>query len=80
MTVIKFPGRTYSAKLFKAGNMQVAGTLDGYLDVAFPDLTYQLTLEDALGLVKALNASIADVRENCLYDKDALLEPPQRDT
>lgn len=77
MSVVQMPARTYVAKLFEAkwenAVFKVAGTLDGFLDFAAPGGgTYPLTLEEAEGLVKALQSGISDVKANCLYEKDAI--------
>lgn len=67
--------RTYTAKLFEAAGFKTAGTLDGYVDLAVPQGgTYQLTLDEALLLIAALHGVVSDIRANCLYDRDALLE------
>lgn len=74
--VLSFPKRTYSAKQFHAAGFQTAGTLDGYIDFAVPAKgTFQLSLAEADQLIAALSGAVADVRANCLYDKDVLLEP-----
>jgi len=74
MTVIQMPSRTFTAKLFEAGAFRVAGTLDGFIDLATPNGTYPLTIEEAHNLAMALCNAIGDVKVNCLYDGDALLE------
>jgi hypothetical protein len=73
MTVIKFPMRTYAAKLFEVEDIKVAGTLDGYLDLALPGGTYLLSPAKALALADALIKSVEDIKANCLYDNDVLL-------
>ena len=56
---------------------KIAGTLDGHIDFAVPSHgTYQLTLGQARLMLVALSGAIEDVTTNCLYDRDALLEPP----
>lgn len=73
--VIALPQRTYRAKPFRAGDFLLSGTLDGYIDFALPECgTYQLSLDEARALIAALNGAICDVRDNCLYDRDVLLE------
>jgi len=58
---------------------QLSGTLDGFIDLATPSAgTYQLSLDEARALVAALNGAIADVKANCLYDRDALLLPAEQ--
>ena len=57
----------------EAGEIHVAGTLEGDVDIAFPDATYTLHLHSAKALQNALSAAIEDVEKNCLYDKDSLL-------
>lgn len=74
MTVIQMSPRTYTAELFEAGLFKTAGTLDGFIDLATPNGTYPLTLAEAHDLAMALCSAIADVKTNCLYDSDALLE------
>jgi hypothetical protein len=74
VSIIKFPDRTYTAKLFEVEDFKVAGTLDGYLDLALPGGTYQISPTKALALAAALRAAVEDVRANCLYDNDVLLE------
>jgi hypothetical protein len=74
MSVVKFPSRTYTAKLFEVEDFKVAGTLDGYLDLAVPGVTYQISPMKALALATALRSAVEDVRANCLYDNDVLLE------
>ena len=74
--------RTYEAKCFKVFGsgfeFQVAGTLDGFLDLAViqsdgSHLTYNITCNDARALAAALNSGASDVQENCLFDRDPLL-------
>jgi hypothetical protein len=73
--VLRFPPRTYSAKLFQAVGFKVAGTLDGFIDFAVPGgKTFQLSIEEAHDMVSALNGAVADIRANCLYDRDVLLD------
>jgi hypothetical protein len=73
--VLAFRCRTYSAKAFRACDFQLSGTLDGYIDFAVPERgTYVLSLDEARALIAALNSAVEDVRANCLYDRDALLE------
>lgn len=73
--VIIFPERTYAAKAFFAAQFEMSGTLDGYIDFATPCGTWQLSLDEARAVIVALNGAISDVRANCLYDRDELLEP-----
>ncbi|HEY3620711.1 MAG TPA: hypothetical protein VGK96_28240 [Candidatus Sulfotelmatobacter sp.] len=78
MMVIAFPPRTYSAKSFVAGCFQVSGTLDGYIDLAIPEGgTYVLDIDEVKVLRDALTGALDDVRANCLYERDALLEKPR---
>lgn len=84
MNVISMKPKTYRAQLFEmAGsgvNIKIAGTLDGFLDFALVgDKTYILTCEEAKRLADLLIAAIADVKTNCLYDNDVLLERGGRD-
>jgi len=77
--LIQMPNNTYRAKLFSVAHgdkdFLVAGTLDGFIDLATPSSgTYQLSMETAEELHTALGKSISDVKANCLYDNDALLE------
>lgn len=71
--VIAMPPLTFTAKLFDTGYFKVAGTLDGFIDLATPEGTYQLPLAQAESLADALVKSVADVKANCLYDRDELL-------
>lgn len=75
--LIQLPPHTYRAKLFESPwettCFPLTGTLDGFIDFAMPQGgTYPLSLDEARCLVVALNASIADVKENCLYGRDSL--------
>ena len=72
--LIEMPPSTFKAKLFETEHFKVAGTLDGFVDLATSDGTYQLSLDEAQALASALNGAIADIKSNCLYDRDALLE------
>lgn len=74
MSVVQMLPRTYTAKLFEAGSHKVAGTLDGFIDLAMPGCTYQLSIQEAEELATALSGAIADVKANCLYDRDPLLD------
>jgi hypothetical protein len=69
---------TYKAKLFSVSHgeqeFKVAGTLDGFIDLATPRGTYQLSMLEAEDLAEALGKSAADVKASCLHDNDALLE------
>ena len=76
MSVVDWKQRTYTAKLFEAAGFKIAGTLDGYIDLATSNGTYQMSVAQALMLVAALHGAVADINENCLYDRDALLEKP----
>lgn len=73
MKLIQMPPHTFSAKLFEVSGFKVAGTLEGTIDLATLNGTYLLSLDEAYALSKALADSIADVRDNCLYEKDSLL-------
>lgn len=73
-TLLQMPKPTFTAKLFESGAFKVAGTLDGFIDLATPRGTYTLSLEDAHSLAMAICNAIGDVKANCLYDRDALLE------
>ena len=75
--------RTYSAKLFTVecqhGDFKIAGTLDGFIDLAIPQgKTLQLTPEEARTLAAQLQSSVEDIEKNCLYDRDALLMKTER--
>jgi hypothetical protein len=72
--LIQMPANTYTAKLFESGVFKLAGTLDGFIDLATPRGTYALSLDEANGLAMAICNAIGDVKENCLYERDALLE------
>ena len=79
MKLLTFPPPSYSAKLFEVNwenrVFKIAGTLDGFIDFATPESgTYPLSLDEAERLAKALGDAIADVRKNCMYESDALLE------
>jgi hypothetical protein len=75
--ILQFPSRTYTANLVEVGyfstSFKVAGTLDGFIDLATPDGTWPLTLVEAKELSLALAAVATDVEKNCLYDRDVLL-------
>jgi hypothetical protein len=80
--IVPFAHKTYTAKLEQLTasglDIRIAGSLDGYIDFAVtpvdrPGLTYSLTRDDARRIIAALNAVIADVLENCLFEWDALL-------
>lgn len=72
--ILTMPQRlTYSAELFETKFFKVAGTLDGYIDIATKDGTYPVSIEEAAALSKALNACIGDISLNCLWDNDTLL-------
>ena len=71
---IGLPTQTFTAKLFVAGQFKVAGTLDGFMDLATPKGTCLLSIEEAHALIAAINNSIADIESNCLCERDALLE------
>lgn len=73
MSVLQMPQRTFTAKLFEAGAFKVAGTLDGFIDLATPNGTYPLSLEEVTALSEALKRAAADVEANCIYDRDSLL-------
>jgi hypothetical protein len=77
--VLRMPHRTFKAKLFEVScedaSFKVAGTLDGFIDLATPNGTYVLSLEEVRALISALNSTITDVQSNCLYDADSRLMP-----
>jgi hypothetical protein len=73
--------RTFKAKLFQVPweteHFKVVGTLDGFIDLAVPHGgTYPLSLDEARSLATALSDAISDVKEHCLYERDALAAPP----
>lgn len=78
--VIVMPPKTYRAKLSQVGFddckvFKIAGTLDGFIDFAVPDgPTFPLDIEEAQGIIAALQDAIADIAKNCLYEKDYLKE------
>ena len=72
--LVTMKARTFTAKLLLAGQFKVAGTLDGFVDLATPQGTYALSLSEALELAKAIADAVADVQANCLYEDDVLLE------
>ena len=74
MNILIMPPRTFNAKLFKSESFKAAGTLDGFIDLATSAGTFTLALSEAKGLSDALNSAIADVENNCLYERDSLLE------
>jgi hypothetical protein len=83
MDVIYLQPRTYVAKSQTVSvpsvEFKMSGTLDGFIDLAVTQndgshLTYPLTCDEALELSEALCATVKDVKHNCLYDKDALLD------
>jgi hypothetical protein len=72
----------YSAKAvhFKTDDgyiVRMSGTLEGALDfcieTASGPLTYVLTPDDAHRIIAGLYAVCADIRENCLFDRDPRL-------
>lgn len=73
--------RTYKAKSFDVAwetkTLTIAGTLDGFIDLATPNGTYPLSIAEASSLATALRDSVSDVETNCLHDRDALLESPE---
>ena len=82
--VVQMPAKTYNAKLqtliLSGLEVKIAGTLDGFIDLAVLPIhgisrTYSLTQGDALLLISALHAVVDDIAKNCLFDRDALLEP-----
>lgn len=73
--IARLPARTYAAKAFCAAGFQISGTLDGFIDFATSLGTWQITLDEARALIAAINGAMSDVQANCLYDRDALLEP-----
>jgi hypothetical protein len=81
--VVPFGRKTYAAKVEKLTvsglDLHIAGTLDGFIDFAVipanrPGLTYSFTCDEARRIVSALTSVIADVKSNCLFDRDTLLE------
>jgi hypothetical protein len=73
------PANTYTAKLFEVETasslFKIAGTLDGFLDFAIEGKgTRILTCEEALKLSDSLKDAVADLKANCLYDKDVPLD------
>lgn len=76
MTILRMPARTFTAKIAKVPwettAFKLAGTLDGFIDLATPGGTYPLSLQEAESLVAALEEVIDDVRRNCLYELDSL--------
>ena len=79
--VIEFRS-TYSAllKTVKDSGFEfnVAGTLDGFVDLAITDRDghriYNISCNGARSLAAALLAVAEDIDKNCLYERDALLE------
>lgn len=76
--LLEMPAKTYKAKLFEVligiSSFKLAGTLDGFIDFAIPDVgTYPLSLDEARLLVAALTGAISDIEANCLYERDCLL-------
>jgi hypothetical protein len=81
--ILQFPPNTYTAKLFEVSyssgtSFKVAGTLDGFIDLATPKGTWPLSLTEASDLAKALNDAVADVETSCLFNNDALLKDEQK--
>lgn len=74
--ILQMPARTFTAKLievtWETTGFRLAGTLDGFIDLATPGGTYPLSLQEAESLVAALEEVINDVRRNCLYELDSL--------
>lgn len=77
------PSYAAKASVVRADGMEItaAGTLDGYIDLCFQDstgahLTYQLGIAGACSLIATLHSVIHDIEENCLFDRDPLLAPP----
>lgn len=82
--VVQFNRRTYSAKPVRfqtdlGYTFAMSGTLDGYIDFSITygevGLTYLLTQADAHHVITGLHAVCRDIQDNCLYDRDQLLEP-----
>jgi hypothetical protein len=82
--VVPFKRRSYEAKqveVFASGMTVIAaGTLDGFMDfvVQASDgtrLGHQITRDDARSIIAGLNAVVADITTNCLFDRDPLLMP-----
>jgi hypothetical protein len=78
--VLAFRPSTFTAKLFSvpcgAGTFMIAGTLDGFVDLATPESgTYQMSTDEASRLAEALRASVVDIEANCKYEEDPLLQP-----
>jgi hypothetical protein len=75
VNVVKLADRTYTAKLFEVEGFKIAGTLDGFVDLATPNgPTFQISRDTALMLAAELMACVADINKNYLFDRDALLE------
>jgi hypothetical protein len=77
--VVEMPAATYTAALFSVpcGSeiIKLAGTLDGFIDLATSGGTYSLSLLEAKALAVAICGAIVDVEGRCLFDRDALLLP-----
>lgn len=74
---------TYTAKLVEVltdgFEFKMAGTLDGYIDfVVAPRRTHQLSIGEVRSIISGLEQAIRDVEQNCLYDKDELLDKRSR--
>lgn len=83
MSVVQFKQKTYTAQGFyikTAGvDFLTSGTLDGFIDFCVIKKTgkyktYNITKDDAIKLIAALNGVVNDINENCLCDNDCLLE------
>lgn len=65
MSVIQFHRHPYyEAKLFRANDWSIAGTLCGNVDVATTDGTYCITPDEVQALIVALTNARADVLTN----------------
>jgi hypothetical protein len=76
--VLSMKPRSYKAQLFTAKwetkYFRMSGTLDGFIDFVVPGgKTLPLSLDEAKGLVAAINGAVADVEKNCLHESDELL-------
>lgn len=76
--VFNFKPTTYNAKLFTTESFHIAGTLEGFIDVALMDVgTRTISCAEARQLANALQSSIQDVNLNCRFEKDSRLIDPR---
>lgn len=84
MSIVPFPRPTYAAKLqvIRTDGLEfkIAGTLDGYLDFCAitsdgAHRTLSLSRDGARALIASIHAVLSDIDRNCMFDRDALLEP-----